>query len=139
MNRVVLVGRLCREPELRYVGENNTPVTDFILAINRNYKNSQDKYDADFINCELWNKRAETFCQYVTKGQLISVEGRLKVDKYVSSSGENKIKTIVRADNFYFVSSKSDNTNTQNTFNREDVFENEEGFECEILEDNIPF
>ena len=139
MNKVILMGRLCHEPELKYIGENTPPVTNFALAISRNYKNSQGNYDTDFINCELWDKKAEIFCQYITKGQLVSVEGKLKVNKYISSSGENKIKIIVKVDEFNFVGSKFKNNNAENTYNRDAIFDNEEVFESEISESDIPF
>ena len=75
MNKVVLMGRLCNDPELRYAGEKNSPVTNFTIAVNRDYKNNEGKYDADFIECEFWGRKSEIFCKYMTKGELVGIEG----------------------------------------------------------------
>lgn len=138
MNKVILTGRLCHEPELKYIGENSVAITKFTLAINREYKNSHGEYDSDFIDCELWEKQAEVFCKYMTKGKLIGVEGQLRLDKYVSSSGENVKKIKVRCNSFDFLTPKSKSTN-DNIINSDAVFHTEESFDCEISESEIPF
>ena len=76
MNRVVIVGRMTRDPELRRTG-NGTAVTSFTLALNRNY-NSADGQQADFIPVVVWNKAAENVAQYCSKGSLVGVDGRLR-------------------------------------------------------------
>ncbi len=93
MNKVILVGRLCQDPELKYLGEKNIAVTRFTLAVNRSYKNAQGEHDTDFINCEVWNRQAEVFSEYMTKGRLVYIEGKVKVDKYLSTNGENRKDT----------------------------------------------
>ena len=107
MNKVILVGRLCNDLELRYVGERNTAVVKFTLAITRDYKNAQGKYDTDFIRCELWNKRAEAFYQYLKKGELVGVEGKLRLEKYTTADGEKRSAVIVRCDDFTFMPSSN--------------------------------
>lgn len=138
MNKVILIGRLCNEPELKYVGENNSAVTRFTIAVNRKYKNSNGEYDVDFIDCELWRKQAETFCKYVTRGNLVGIEGNLVLDKYVSASGENIKKVTVRCVSFDFLTPKQKN-NANNVINSDSVFNNEDCLESEFSECEIPF
>ena len=80
INRVVMVGRMTRDPELRRTG-NGAAVTSFTLALNRNY-NSADGQQADYISCVVWNKVAENVAQYCAKGSLVGVEGRLRSRSY---------------------------------------------------------
>lgn len=137
MNKIILVGRLCHDPELKYLGEKNVAVTRFTLAVNRDYKNSQGNYETDFINCEIWNKQAEIFSEYMTKGRLVYVEGELKIDQYVSSNGDNKKSVSVRCNLFKFIDSKQ-KENTNKSFNGNEIF-TEEVFERDIAESEIPF
>lgn len=137
MNKIILVGRLCHDPELKYLGEKNVAVTRFTLAVNRDYKNSQGNYETDFINCEIWNKQAEIFSEYMTKGRLVYVEGELKIDQYVSSNGDNKKSVSVRCNLFKFIDSKQ-KENINKSFNGNEIF-TEEVFEGEIAESEIPF
>ena len=109
MNNVTLVGRLTNDPELRYVGEKYRAVTNFILAVDREYKNSQGERDTDFINIEVWGKQAEVLCEYMTKGRMIGIEGKIKVDKYKNENGENRYITRVRATSFKFLDYKNKN------------------------------
>lgn len=140
MNKIILVGRLCNNPELNFVGENNVPVTKFRLAINRNYKNDQGNYDSDFITCELWDKSAEIFCKYMSKGRIVGIEGRLKTENYISSNGEKKYSIVVRVNSFDFIpSNKIKDMNSENTFNSNSIFNNEEAFEGEVPESEVPF
>lgn len=137
MNKVILLGRLCQDPELKYVGEKNIAVTRFTLAVNRSYKNAQGEYDTDFINCEIWNRQAEIFSQYMTKGRLIYIEGKIKIDKYISTNGENRKSIIVNCDSFKFIDSKQNNK-VNNTFNSEEIF-TDEVFDGDMSESEIPF
>lgn len=107
MNNVTLVGRLTKDPELRYVGEKNSPVTNFILAVDRDYKSSKGERETDFINIEVWGKQAEILCEYMTKGRMIGIEGKIKVDKYKNENGENRYITRVRATSFKFLDYKN--------------------------------
>ena len=107
MNNVTLVGRLTKDPELRFVGEKNSPVTNFILAVDRDYKSSKGERETDFINIEVWGKQAEILCEYMTKGRMIGIEGKIKVDKYKNENGENRYITRVRATSFKFLDYKN--------------------------------
>ena len=137
MNKVILVGRLCSAPELRYVGDKNSALTRFSLAVNRNYKNKEGNYDCDFIECDLWDKRAEVFCQYMSKGELVGIEGKLRLEEYTNENGEKISKIKVKVDSFSFIPS-SKRKETNNTFSSKDFF-TEEIFDNEISESEIPF
>ncbi|WP_455539891.1 single-stranded DNA-binding protein [Terrisporobacter sp.] len=138
MNKVILVGRLCNNPEIRYVDDKNSAVTSFSLAVNRNYKNSEGSYDCDFVDCDLWGKRAEIFCQYITKGRLVGIEGSLRLNKFTNENGENRYKIKVNVNEFYFMPSNAKRNTDNTTFNGNDVF-TEEVFDGEISESDIPF
>ena len=105
MNKVFLIGRLTRDPELRYTGS-NTPVATFSLAVNRNFTNQQGEREADFINIVVWRKQAENVKKYLTKGSLAGVEGRIQTRTYEGVDGQKRYVTEVLADNVYFLESK---------------------------------
>lgn len=136
MNNVILVGRLIKDPELRYVGEKNRALTNFILAVDREYKNSKGEKDTDFINIEVWGKQAEILCEYMTKGRMIGIEGKIKVDKYKNESGENRYITRVRATSFKFLDYK--NKNVENYYNSKSVFK-EVNLIDEVSTEKLPF
>lgn len=133
MNKVVLMGRLCNDPELRYAGEKNSPVTNFTIAVNRDYKNNEGKYDADFIECEFWGRKSEIFCKYMTKGELVGIEGSLRLNRFTTKDGEDRSIIKVKVDEFTFVPQYKRKEIVNNTFNSNDVFEGE------ISESDIPF
>ena len=81
INRVVLVGRLTKDPEVRYI-QSGTAVVSFTLAVNRQYTNQQGQREADFINCVIWRKPAENFANFTKKGSLVGIDGRLQTRNY---------------------------------------------------------
>jgi single-strand DNA-binding protein len=89
LNRIVLIGRLVRDPELRYTSS-GTPVSNFTLAVERNYTNKQGERDVDFIKIVTWRKLAETCAQHLGKGRLVAVDGRLQIRK-----SENEKRTYI--------------------------------------------
>lgn len=99
MNNVVLVGRLTKDPELRYIPGSGTPVATFTLAIDRDYKNRDGPTTTDFIPCEIMGKPAEFTANYVRKGRLVAVQGSIRVDRYVADDGNNRSFTKVAARN----------------------------------------
>lgn len=107
INRVVLIGRLTRDPVLRYT-QNGAAVTSFTLAVNRQFTNSQGERDADFINCSIWRKAAEIFNQYTQKGSLVSVDGRIQTSSYDNQQGQRIYRTDVIVENFSFLDSHSE-------------------------------
>ena len=89
MNKLVITGRLTRDPEVKAIGENNM-VAKFTVAVNRNYKDKDGNRPADFIPCEAFGKTAEFISNYVTKGRLVEVDGEMRVDQYQNEEGENR-------------------------------------------------
>lgn len=105
MNKVLLIGRSTANPELRYT-TNNTAVTSFTLAVNRNFKNEDGNKEADFINIVAWNKKAELINQYLKKGDKVGIIGRLQVRNYQNDKGENRRITEVVLEEIEFLQSK---------------------------------
>ena len=125
INRVVLVGRLTRDPELRKT-QNGTSVCSFTMAVNRRMQ-TQGQPDADFISCVAWNKLADLMTQYLHKGSLIGLEGRIQTRNYDNQQGQRVYVTEVVADNIQFLEPKNAQSNgysqpveaqsfTQNTY-----------------------
>lgn len=105
MNRVVLVGRMTRDPELRRT-PSGASVTSFTLALNRNY-NSQDGQQADYINCVVWNKIAENVERYCSKGSLVGVDGRLRSRSYDNAQGQRVYVVEVLCDSVQFLETRA--------------------------------
>ncbi len=105
INHVVLVGRAGRDPEMRYF-ESGKVVTTFSIAVNRPVKDAQ----TDWFDIELWGKQAEIAGEYVKKGSLIGIEGKIRWDSWTSKeTGDLNIKPMVIADNIRLLGSKKDN------------------------------
>lgn len=105
INNIVLVGRTTKNIELKQ-NKNGTPYVQFTLAVNRPYKDEQGGQQADFINCVAWNKTAETLSNYVSKGTMIGVEGRLQVRSYENEAGVRQYISEVLVNKFTFLESK---------------------------------
>ncbi len=106
-NKVMLMGRLTRDIELRYT-PSNQPVANIGLAINRRWrsKEGQDQEETSFIDCEAWGRTAEVMSQYLSKGKPVFVEGRLKLDQWQDKDGGNRSKLKVVIENFEFIDSR---------------------------------
>ncbi|AYA78333.1 MULTISPECIES: single-stranded DNA-binding protein [unclassified Robertmurraya] len=102
MNRVVLVGRLTKDPELRYT-PNGVPVATFTLAVNRAFTNQQGEREADFINCVIWRKPAENVANFLKKGSLAGVDGRVQTRSYDGQDGKRVYVTEVLAESVQFL------------------------------------
>jgi len=102
MNRVVLVGRLTKDPELRYT-PNGVPVATFTLAVNRAFTNQQGEREADFINCVIWRKPAENVANFLKKGSLAGVDGRIQTRSYDGQDGKRVYVTEVLAESVQFL------------------------------------
>lgn len=110
MNKIVLLGRLTRDIELRQAGE--TSVANFSLAVNRTFKRDGEP-DVDFFNCVAFGKRAETLAQYVHKGNQLAIEGHVQMGQYTNKDGVN-VKTFdVIIDGFDFIGGKSEQTKSE--------------------------
>lgn len=106
MNRVILVGRITRDPELR-TSPNNVSFCAFTIAVNRLAPSSTGEREADFINCVAFNKQAENLCRFIKKGGQIGVEGKLQTRRYTAQDGSNRIATEVICDNIHFLEPKN--------------------------------
>lgn len=153
LNRVVLVGRLTRDPDLRYT-PNGVAVANFTLAIDRPFTNQKGVREADFINCVVWRRPAENLANYMRKGYQIGVDGRLQSRTYEDQDGKTVYVTEVVADNIQFLESRSSQVRgAQETsgfspnFNQnqsempqqqENPFEND-GEPIDISDDDLPF
>lgn len=137
MNKVVIIGRFTRDPEIKYTtGENATATARFSLAVNRRFKNKEGNYDADFINCVAFGKTAEFIEKYFTKGMAIGITGRIQTGSYTNKEGQKVYTTDVVVEETEFVESKnkstSDNVPNNNANSNSD-------FEEVISDDEMPF
>ena len=148
MNRVVLVGRLTKDPELRTTS-NGTSQTRFTLAVNRRTAGQDGQREADFISCVAWRGTAEAIAKYLKKGRELAVEGRIQTGSYDAQDGTKRYTTDVVVDNFTFIGSGA-NSNATSDFNSdsskdiattdisEDPFK-DFGNEVALSDDDLPF
>lgn len=106
MNNVVLLGRLTRDAELRYT-PSGKPVCQLTMAVQRNYKNKDGNYDADFINIVMWGKNGELLSNTVNKGQRVLIKGQIQVRSYTNKDGAKRWVTEVIANNFEYIENKA--------------------------------
>ena len=157
MNKVVLIGRLTRDPELRYTSNTNTAVCNFSIAVDRPVNPSTGNREADFIPVVVWNKQAENVKNYLTKGSQVAVEGRIQTRSYDDQNGQKRYVTEVYANNVEFLGSKNSNNASSNSSDDEPTpydFKEEEkskgtsvennpfadfGQNIEISDDELPF
>ncbi|WP_026801547.1 single-stranded DNA-binding protein [Pontibacillus halophilus] len=155
LNRTVLVGRLTKDPDLRYT-PNGVAVANFTIAVNRPF-NSQGGQDADFLNCVVWRRAAENLANFMKKGSLVGVDGRLQSRSFDNSEGKRVFVTEVVADSVQFLESKSSNSgngngqvsqgpssnqnqnhNSPNNSSSRDPF-HDSGEPIDISDDDLPF
>lgn len=107
LNRVMLMGNLTRDPELRYL-PSNTPVVNIGMAINRRWRNQQDQQQEEttYVDCEAFGRSAEVMNQYLRKGRPVFIEGRLRLDQWQDREGQNRSKLKVVVESFQFVDSR---------------------------------
>lgn len=141
INKVVLVGRLTKDPVLRKTAS-GTSITSFTVACNRRFK-QEGQPDADFINCVAWNKTADIVNQYTHKGSLVGVEGRIQTRSYDDQQGKRVYVTEIVAESVQFLESKSSNNSTNNEYvPNEETYSNQEftsNDHLEIESDDLPF
>lgn len=102
MNNVVLIGRLTRDPELKFIPGSGTAVAEFSIAVNRPFAKENDKAKADFINIVVFGKRGENCSKYLEKGRLVGIEGRIQIDTY-EKEGTKRYMTKIIANNVEFL------------------------------------
>ncbi|EAD0538185.1 single-stranded DNA-binding protein [Listeria monocytogenes] len=125
MNRVVLVGRLTKDPDLRYTPA-GAAVATFTLAVNRPFKNAQGEQEADFIQCVVWRKPAENVANFLKKGSMAGVDGRIQTRNYEDNDGKRVFVTEVVAESVQFLDSKNNNAEgaTSNNYQSEVNYSN---------------
>lgn len=136
INNVVLIGRLTRDVELHRTPQDQA-VGQFTLAVNRNFKNQDGGYDADFINCVIWRKLAENFASWIKKGNLVAITGHIQTRNYENQQGQRVYVTEVVIDSFRSLE-KRDNSANQNSMAEQmppSFAENPMG----IKDDDLPF
>ena len=135
MNKVILIGRLTRDPEVRYSqGDNATAIARFSLAVNRKFKNAEGNYDADFPNCIAFGKTAEFVEKYFHKGDMIALIGRLQTGSYTNKDGVKVYTTDVVVEEVEFVGGKSNGDGQNNTPKDTSFMDIPDG-----AEDELPF
>ncbi|HHW9827248.1 TPA: single-stranded DNA-binding protein [Staphylococcus aureus] len=118
LNRIVLVGRLTKDPELRST-PNGVNVGTFTLAVNRTFTNAQGEREADFINVVVFKKKAENVKNYLSKGSLAGVDGRLQTRNYENKDGQRVFVTEVVADSVQFLEPKNNNQQPNNNYHQQ--------------------
>ena len=135
MNKVVLIGRTTKSPELRYAPGTGTAVCRFTLAVNRPYK----KDETDFINCVAFGKIAETIAQYVLKGRQVAITGSIRTVSYENNAGNKIYTTDVVLDGFEFIGNSNNNQGNSGAWNQSEDTGMGFGVEEPIDEGNMPF
>lgn len=131
LNRVVLIGRLTKDPELRYT-PNGVAVATFTLAVDRSWTNAQGEKEADFIPIVVWRKQAENCANYIGKGSLVAVDGRLQIRTYDGKDGQRRWVTEVVAESVRFLDKRDSASGTSQEFGPV-------GNEVEFTDEEIPF
>ncbi len=154
MNKVILIGRLARDPEMRTT-MSGANVTRFTLAVSRPFQDQNGERGADFINCVAWRKQAENIAKYCIKGSQVAIEGRIQTGSYDAQDGSKRYTTDIICDNCTFLGSKNNdgftnpNSNSHSNFNEsgtsiptsdisEDPFK-DFGEEIALSDDDLPF
>lgn len=156
INRVVVVGRLTKDPVLRHT-PSGVATARFLVAVNRPFSNQLGEREADFINCMAWRKQAESLANFMKKGNLVGLEGRIQTGSYEGQDGKRVFTTDVVVDSIQFLEPKGNGGNTtqqhhqqpqqsyqqpnnQQSYTRmdEDPFANSKG-PTEVSEDDLPF
>src|SRR5690606_14971922 len=128
LNRAILVGRLTRDPDLRYTTNGGVAVTRFTVAVNRKFTNQQGEREADFINIVAWRNLAENCGNYLQKGSLVAVEGRIQTRSYENQEGRTVYVTEIVADDVRFLDTRGGSKKPKD---QDDPFD--------LPEDKIPF
>lgn len=145
MNCVLLIGRIAGKLELKEIN-NDKKVLNLTIAVKRDYKNQNGEYESDFINTQVWNKQAENLIKYCKKGDLISLEGRIKTESYQNNEGKKVYNTYILCEKVRFLQTKKEKNDNlpkkeENVRNNEIEVNPFEEFanEIEINENDLPF
>jgi len=147
MNKVILIGRLTKDPEMRTT-TNGAVTTSFTIAVSRTFTNQNGEREADFLNCVAWRKQAENIAKYCNKGSQVAVEGRIQTRSYDAQDGTKRYVTEVIADNVTFLGGKSQGSgnvdfgNSSQHIETTDITEDpfkDFGEEIALSDDDLPF
>lgn len=141
INRVVLVGRITKDPELK-VTSSNIPVVSFTIAVNRSFTDQSGERQADFINCVVWRKQAENLARYIKKGGLLGIEGRIQTRNYETEQGMRYV-TEVLCESIQFLESRNEQSNQNQSFGSVSTNDAQDEFyettKTLAAEDDLPF
>ncbi len=127
MNKVILIGRLTKDPEMRTT-ISGVNVTRFSVAVNRTYQDQNGERGTDFINCVAWRRQAENIAKYCTKGTQVAIDGRIQTGSYDAQDGTKRYTTDIICDNVTFLGSKNDNNSSSyNSFDNNGTFNEPSG------------
>jgi len=151
LNKVIMVGRLVKDPELRHTTSNNIPFVSFTIAVNRPFTSSSDNSgtgnaannansQTDFFSCVAWRKQAENIAKYVFKGHMVAVEGRLQNRDYMDQNNTKRYITEIICDSVEFLEPKgsSQPSGDYNRSNEKDTTV-EKANDIHVIEDDLPF
>jgi len=134
LNKVILIGRLVRDPELRYTPAEGVAVANFTLAVNRPFTNQRGEQETDFIKIVAWRKLAETCANNLSKGRLVAVDGHLQIRSYEDREGIKRIAADVVARDVRFLDARKDSfTDSDNSY---DAFSSED---LDVKDEDVPF
>ncbi|MCL1852870.1 MAG: single-stranded DNA-binding protein [Peptococcaceae bacterium] len=138
LNRIVLIGRLTKDPELKY-SQAGVAVANFTLAVDRSYKNSKGEKETDFIQCVVFRQLAELCSNYLSKGKLAAIDGSLQIRSFEGQDGQRRWVTEVVGDNVRFLSPK-DSGSAPSSYSSSSGSSDDVPFMDEIsLDDDVPF
>ena len=140
MKTVIMIGRLTRDPELRYIASTGTAVTRFSIAVNRPFAKKEAEVTADFFNIVVWGKRAETCTNYLQKGLQVAIQGRLQNNNYTDKNGVKQYSVEIIAENVEFIDwgdKKGQGNQSNDSFDDIDGID-EAGYRA-IQDDDVPF
>jgi len=148
INQVVIVGRLCRDPELKYT-QSNIANLRFTVAVNRHFKDADGNTKADFLNCVAWRSTAENMAKFLKKGSLIGVIGRIETGSYTNQEGQTVYTTDIVAESVQFLEPRGAQSESNQGYGNGDPFANapfpanntvpDFNSTIEIVEDDLPF
>jgi len=140
MNQVVLIGRLTKDPVLRFIPNSGTAVARFSIAVNREFKR-EGQPDADFFNIVVWGKSAENCANYLKKGRLVAVNGQMRNNNYEDKNGVKHYTIEINANRVQFLEwGNNESSNRQNNQNQQQGYNHQENFTGFLpIDDDIPF
>lgn len=143
MNKIIIIGNLCKDLELRYTS-NNIPVIQNTVAVRNDFKNANDEYDSEFINIVVWRQTAEFLSKYASKGSKVLVEGRLTTRSYDKQDGTKGYVTEVQAEKVELLGSKKEDNQVNNQQPAQVETEQSDPFakfgkEVALTDDELPF